>query len=79
MKRQPKKTRISLDCFPDEHVKIKIYATLHKKTISEYILDLVREGMSHERIQVASNPNDQNGDEMVFPVASLEKQASENS
>ncbi len=55
MKQQAKKTRISLDCFPDEHVRIKIYATLHNKTISEYILGLVREGMSHERLQVPEN------------------------
>lgn len=47
-----KKTRISLDCSPEEHFKIKIYATLHKKTISEYILELVRLGMSQESIQV---------------------------
>lgn len=47
-----KKTRISLDCLPEEHLKIKIYATLHKKTISEYILELVREGMRQDNIQV---------------------------
>lgn len=53
MKRQSsKKTRISLDCLPDEHLKIKLYATLHNKTISEYILDLVRDGMNQEHIQV---------------------------
>lgn len=52
MKQQGKKTRISLDCLPEEHIKIKIYATLHQKTISEYILDLVREGMRQEQIQV---------------------------
>jgi len=46
-----KKTRISLDCLSEEHQRIKIYATLHRVTISEYILQLVREGMHKERIK----------------------------
>jgi hypothetical protein len=54
MKKQSavKKTRISLDCLPEEHQKIKIYATLHRQTLSEYILEFVRQGMRKEHIKV---------------------------
>ena len=40
---QDNKSRISLSCKPEEHIKIKVFAALCSMTISEYIMDCVRD------------------------------------
>lgn len=40
--------RLSIDINPEEHQKIKILATLHGKTIREYVLESIRERLNRE-------------------------------
>ena len=41
--------RLSIDIFPKEHKKIKMYAVLHNQTIREYVLESVRERLRSEK------------------------------
>ncbi len=40
--------RLSIDVFPEEHKRIKVYAALHGQTIREYVVESVRERLRHE-------------------------------
>lgn len=40
--------RLSIEVSPEEHKKIKRYATLHGNSVREYILDSIRERIHHE-------------------------------
>lgn len=42
------RNRLSIDINPEEHQKIKIFATLHGKTIREYVLESIRERLNRE-------------------------------
>jgi len=42
------RNRLSIDISPEEHQKIKIFATLHGKTIREYVLESIRERLNRE-------------------------------
>ncbi|OIO75569.1 MAG: hypothetical protein AUJ85_02720 [Elusimicrobia bacterium CG1_02_37_114] len=47
-KQQIERERLSIDVLPTEHRQIKVYATLHGKTIRDYILESVRERLRQE-------------------------------
>ncbi|MCX5703427.1 MAG: hypothetical protein NT066_02925 [Candidatus Omnitrophica bacterium] len=40
--------RLSIDVFPEEHKRIKVYAALHGETIREYVVKSVRERLRQE-------------------------------
>ncbi len=40
--------RLSIDVFPEEHKRIKVFAALHGQTIREYVVESVRERLRHE-------------------------------
>jgi len=42
------RNRLSIDINPEEHQKIKVFATLHGKTIREYVLESIRERLDRE-------------------------------
>lgn len=42
------RNRLSIDINPEEHQEIKIFATLHGKTIREYVLESIRERLDRE-------------------------------
>lgn len=42
------RNRLSIDIDAEEHQKIKIFATLHDKTIKEYVLESIREHLDRE-------------------------------
>lgn len=42
------RNRLSIDINPEEHQEIKIFATLHGKTIREYVLESIRERLNRE-------------------------------
>lgn len=42
------RNRLSIDINPEEHQRIKIYATLHGTSIKEYVLSSIRERLARE-------------------------------
>lgn len=40
--------RLSIDVLPEEHKRIKAYATLHGETIREYVVESIRERLRQE-------------------------------
>ena len=42
------KERLNIGILPEEHKQIKIYAALHGKTITEYVLEILRERLRQE-------------------------------
>ncbi len=48
IKTSPKRERLSIDIFPEEHRRVKAYAALHGETIREYVIRSVRERLRHE-------------------------------
>ncbi|GAI41003.1 unnamed protein product [marine sediment metagenome] len=42
------RNRLSIDINAEEHQKIKVFATLHGKTIREYVLGSIRERLDRE-------------------------------
>lgn len=40
--------RLSIDVFPEEHRRIKVYAALHGETIREYVIESVRDRLRRE-------------------------------
>ncbi len=45
---QPKRDRLSIDVPTEVHLQIKVYATLHGKSIRDYILESVQERLLHD-------------------------------
>ena len=42
------KERLTIDVLPDEHKKIKLYATIHGKTIRDFVLETIRDRLKEE-------------------------------
>jgi len=52
-------TRITFDVPTQFHKAIKTYATLHDQTIKDYIIEKLKEGISHDLGEIKSSvPND---------------------
>ena len=47
-KKNMTRERLSIDVFPEEHKKIKVYAALHGVTIREYVVGSVRARLRRE-------------------------------
>lgn len=47
-KKIPNRERMSIDVFPEEHRRIKVFAALHGESIREFVLECVRDRLERE-------------------------------